>query len=246
MVAYMEFIAGGISVLLIATLHILYPVFEKITGDRRLKWTSLAGGAAIGYVFLYLLPKLSDYTIIITRANQGGWELFNYRTFHLALVGFIAYQTIYWLSNSDRPTFKHWGVVNCAGFSLYNILTGYIIAHPLRPGIIPFVLGVTVLGLHFLGVNHQLRHWHQYFFDRYMRWLMAISIIGGWIAGVCLHLPKPILIYTTSFLAGAIITNVMTEDIPEEGEGHYLYFLLGIFALIVATMIVRSIPKYSF
>ena len=238
----MKLIISGIGTFLIAALHIIYPTFEQAAEKHRSQWTSLAGGAAIGYVFLYLLPKLSDYTSKIIWSNQGGWEFLDYSTFFLALVGLIAYLAVYWSTDNDKAN-NFGDYIHGIAFCVYSFLTGYIIANIPRQEILAIILAVSVLGMHFLGIDHQLRHWNQNRFDRYLRWLMAISIIIGWVLGVSLHLPKSVLIYATSFFAGAIITNVMTEEIPEEGEGNRTFFIIGIFIFIVVTMIIRSFPR---
>ena len=238
----MERIAGGIAVLMIAAVHIIFPLFDQLEPKRRHNIISLACGIAIGYVFLYLLPKLSDYTQIIIQKNQEGWEFFHYRTFLIALAGLVTYLTVYWSSSTHKATLSI-SVIYGLGFSMYNLITGYILANLPRPGPLPYLLVVMVLGLHFLGVDHQLRHWHLDFFDRLLRWILAAALLSGWVAGVAIYLPPAVLMYGISFFAGAIIINVMTEEIPELEEGGYLFFLLGILLFIMAAMIVRSIPK---
>ena len=238
----MERLVSGIAVLIIAAVHIIFPLFDQLEPKRRHNITSLAGGIAIGYVFLSLLPKLSDYTQIIIQRNQEGWEFFHYRTFLLALAGLVTYLTVYWSSSFHETKLYH-VVIYGIGFSVYNVITGYILANLPRPGLLPYILAVIVLGLHFLGVDHQLRHWHLGFFDRLLRWLLAAALVSGWVAGVTIDFPPAALMYTISFFAGAIIINVMTEEIPELEEGGYSFFLLGILLIIIAAMIVRSIPK---
>ena len=238
----MKLIISGIGTLLIAVLHIMFPTFEQVAEKHRPQWTSLAGGVAIGYVFLYLLPKLSDYTSKINLSDQGGWEFLDYSAFFLALVGLVAYLAVYWSADNDKENLLG-EYINGSAFCVYSFLTGYIIANIPRQGLLPIVLAVSVAGMHFLGIDHQLRHRNKNGFDRYLRWFMALSIITGWVLGASLHLPKSVLIYANSLFGGAIITNVMTEEIPEEGEGNRTFFIIGIFIFIVVAIIIRSFPR---
>ena len=63
---------GG--VLLLSLLHGIFPWFDLKLKPYKKTWYPFSGGVAIGYVFLYLLPKLSDYTSIIIQTNPDSSE----------------------------------------------------------------------------------------------------------------------------------------------------------------------------
>ncbi|WP_342365033.1 hypothetical protein [Jeotgalibacillus proteolyticus] len=71
-----------------------------------------------------------------------------------------------------------------------------------------------------------MHHKHQY--DRYGRWLLTGAIIIGWTIGWLTEISHAVLSILESFLAGAIILNVIKEELPEEKESSITYFALGI------------------
>ena len=182
-----QIVISGTIILMMAVVHVLYPRVEKAASAYRHLWIPYTGGVAIGYVFLYLLPKLSDYTSAIRVGGvQGAGEILDYRVYLYCLVGFTFYYFVdqYKVTEDDnhiKPVLLEGG-----GFFIYNVLTGYVIANWSRPGIIPVFLAGSVLTMHLLGVNHQLREWNSRVYDDYYRWLFAVAIIIGWSAGAFL------------------------------------------------------------
>lgn len=234
------------AVLVIAATHIFFPAIDRATVKYRRLLLPFVGGIAIGYVFLYMLPKLSDYTGLIIKKDAGGWEFAHYRLYLLALAGFLVYLAIDRLTVRAQVLEKRVRLVQAAGFCMYNILTGYILYNLPRPGILPYILGTFALCLHFIGVDHQLRHWHEAAYDRYLRWLISISILAGWGLSMFFKLPKEFLMNATAFLSGGIIINVMTEEIPDSSKDRLAPFLAGVVCFVLITIIARSIPKASF
>ena len=129
------------------------------------------------------------------------------------------------------------------GFFIYNVLTGYVLANWSRPGIIPVFLAGSVLTMHLLGVNHQMRQWNGRVFDNYFRWLFAVAIIIGWSAGAFLVIPRELEIIVTGVLAGGIITNIMIEEMPSQQPGKIRPFLGGVALIVVVTAFMRSLPR---
>ncbi|TDI40339.1 MAG: hypothetical protein E2P02_17205 [Acidobacteria bacterium] len=239
----MRVVFSGILVLALAGLHVAYPWLEERAARRRHIWVPVSAGIAIGYVFLYMLPKLSDYTRAIIAAEPSGAEFFHYRVFLFALFGFL----FYFIVDRDRlpghPRAELATSLHSASFCFYNALVGYIIPHIPRPGLVPLFVASAVLGVHLLGINHQLRHWHPNRFDRTIRWLLAASIVFGWALATFTSLPKELLLVMTGFLAGAIVVNVMMEELPEKDDPRRVVpFLVGIGIFLVVMIFIRSLP----
>jgi len=229
--------------LALAAVHVFFPRLERAAADR-LQWlVSLASGAAIGYVFLYLLPKIGDYTAAIVRKEESGWEFFQYRLYLYALLGMLLF---YFIDRArvTNPRHTHWLTwLHGIGFSTYSGMLGYLLPNVPRQGYFPYGLVALAFGLHLMGIDHQLRHWHRESFDRYMRWLMGVSVILGWTLGVFTDVDKSELAVWSSVLAGGILINVMNEELPDHKEGRMSAFLGGIGLIIVLGIIVRSLPR---
>jgi hypothetical protein len=236
-------IASGVAVLVIAATHIFFPAFDKATAKHRRLLLPFTAGIAIGYVFLYLLPKLSDYTALIIKESAFGWEFLHYRLYLLALVGFLVYLAIDRLSLPEHPYAKRVRLIQGAGFCFYNVLIGYIVFSLPRPGILPYLLGTFAICAHFIGIDHQLRRWQEAAYDRYLRWLIAASVLAGWGISLFFELPKEFLMSATALLSGGIIINVMTEELPDKREGRLAPFLAGVVFFLLMVIIMRSLPR---
>ena len=238
-------IASAVVVLVIALTHILFTVFDKASAKHRRLVLPFTAGIAIGYVFLYMLPKLSEYTSLMVEKDIGGWEFAHYRLYLLALVGFLAYLVIDRLSVTDQANVKRVYLVQGAGFCFYNLLTGYIVYSLPRFGVLPYVLGTLAMCAHFIGIDHQLRHRQEVVYDKYLRWLIAASVLVGWGVSLFFKLPKEFLMSATALLSGGIIINVMTEELPDKREGRLAPLLAGVFFFIIIVIIMRSLPRVS-
>lgn len=232
-------------ILLMAAVYILYPGFEKAASAYQHLWIPFTGGVAIGYVFLYLLPKLSDYTDSIrVEGVQGIREILDYRVYLYGLLGFVFYYFVdQYKAQKNR---KQIGpkILLGSGFFIYSLLTGYILANWSRPGLIPVFLAGSILTLHLLGVNHQVRKWHRRVFDDYFRWLFAIALIIGWGAGIFLDIPREMEIVVTGMLAGGIITNIMNEEIPNRDPYKIVPFIAGVVLITIVAVFTRSLPRF--
>ena len=233
------------AILLMAAAYILYPGFEKAASAHQHLWIPFTGGVAIGYVFLYLLPKLSDYTDSIRVEDvQGIREILDYRVYLYGLLGFVFYYFVdQYKAQKNR---KQIGpkILLGSGFFIYSLLTGYILANWSRPGLIPVFLAGSILTLHLLGVNHQLRKWHRRVFDDYFRWLFAFALIIGWGAGIFLDIPREMEIAVTGMLAGGIITNIMNEEIPNRNPYKIVPFIAGVVLITIVAVFTRSLPRF--
>ena len=67
----MELFVSAACVAIIACAHVIFPYFDRKAETFAAIWVPATGGIAIGYVFLYLLPKMGDYTTNIAN-NSGG------------------------------------------------------------------------------------------------------------------------------------------------------------------------------
>ena len=239
----MKELLSGILILGLCFIHVFFPYIEQTLYKYKKIWVSVADGIAVGYVFMYLLPKLTDYTIYLANIKPIGWEFFEYRTYLFALIGFLAYFAADIWSGSENPRTIHWKLVQGLFFCGYNFFMGYILPELPRTGLLPIFLVALALGAHFMGINHLLFEWHSIYFKKVLRWLMAASLTIGWLIGLIIILPKIFKISAMAFIAGAILINVMTEELPYKNKKRYLEFLAGVAFFVIIALIIRSIPR---
>ena len=238
-----EVIGPFLAALVIAGAHISLPWLQNRLGDRDAQFVSFVGGVAIGYVFLFLLPKIGDYTAAIVRREADDWEVLHYRLYIIALVGMLAYYLSDQL-NVRKDARRHVGiVVHVTMFALYNFSIGNLFVQVQREGHMPYIFIGIVLAMHMLGVDNHLRHLYRERFDKWVRWIFAAAVMGGWVTGMFYTLSTATLAVLSAFVAGAILMTVMTEELPERNTRRTWFFVGGICLFTVMMMIVRSLDK---
>ena len=232
-----RFWASLVSVGILAGIQVAYPWIERRFAGQLARLTAMAGGVAVGYVSLYLLPKIGDYTAATITGQPDAHELWQYRLYLIFLGGLVTYFFVdrAGVNGHSLPVWLH-GVA----FTLYSFATGCVLANVPRPGFFPYILAGATLGLHFIGICHQLRAWHREAFDRYMRWMMGIAVLAGWAAGSLGVFSSGVLATIVAFLGGGILVNVLREEWPDKTHGRTGPFLVGIGLFILLSWVIRT------
>ena len=234
------YIVSGTAVVLIATMYIAYPAFEQRTAAYRHLWIPMTGGIAVGYVFLYLLPKLGDYSELIRDESSQGWQqVGDLRIYFFALLGFVLYYLVDQSRARQGGRARRTLWLHGSAFFVYALLAGDLLASMSGHGILVIAVTACVLSLHLLGVNHQLRSWSTGTFDRLFRWWFAAAVVLGWGLGVFFALPIGVVMAVNGILAGGIITNVMVEKLPAGDKAKLTPFISGVLLSIGATIALR-------
>ena len=238
-------LATFFAVLILSALHISFPSMYVKLHKFGNTLVSFSSGVALGYVFLYMLPKLSDYTFLIKQqSSENSWEFMDYRFYLFALVGLVLYFAVDWYSENKFKRKKNTKVFNYVPFIIYSFILGIILVNLPRPGFLPLILATIVLGLHFFGINHQLYQWNDHMFTKYFRWLLTIALIAGWFYGSIFEVSKSFKMSATAFISGAIIANVMFEEISKH-KPTINPFVSGIIFFTVVAAVIRSLPKIT-
>ena len=229
--------ASLVGVAILACVPMGYPWIERRLANHLSRILAVAGGVAVGYVTLYLLPKIGDYTTAFVSARPELPELVQYGLYLCFLAGVLVYFFL------DRAETQHQPVpvwLHAIAFAAYSFATGIVLADVPRPSYFPYIPAGVALGLHFVGICHQLRDWHPTVFDRYVRWLLGFAALTGWAAGTLGVLHKSALAIIVAFLGGGILVNVLREEWPDKGPGRTIPFLIGIFLFIALFVVVRG------
>jgi hypothetical protein len=208
----------------------------------RSRWLSIAGGVAVAYVFVRLLPELSAGQEVVRRAISGevlvGLENHIYVVALFGLVTFYGLERVVRTSQEHRPaaqdaerTTTGPGVfwLHIASFGVYNLLIGYLLLHRIRPGLMSLAFYTIAMALHFLVTDYGLRKDHRRDYDRIGRWALSVALLGGLAAGYLASLPELWIAVLTAFLSGGVILNVLKEELPEERKSHIMPFFIGAF-----------------
>ncbi len=226
-----------ICVLLFAAVHMLTGRLSVLSVQRRGMWLSASGGIAVAYVFLELLPELTEHNAVLGGVSGAGEWLADQIVYLVALAGLLVFYGLELAvrtsrrrnreaTGSDRAADRvFW--LHIAGFAVANLLIGYLLLHREIPGAVSLALYAVALGMHLLGSDYGLVQHHRGLYDRRARWWLAGAVLLGWIAGALVSLPEAAISLISAFLAGSVVMNVMKEELPEGRDSDFGAFAFG-------------------
>ncbi|MGY8996166.1 MAG: hypothetical protein ACKVH7_06980 [Alphaproteobacteria bacterium] len=231
--------------LLFAGIHVFIGHLRGLHGKQRSGWLSFGGGVAVTYVFLHVLPELTEHNEILAHDNPSLDWLADRIVYLLALMGLITFYGLDRAVTTSRRTQRaatgvdeahntiFW--INVGAFAVYNFLIGYLLLNREDHSLQALALYAVAMGLHFLTGDYGLFDQHKKLYQSRVRWVVATALLAGWAAGALIELHDPTISIIFGFLAGGVIMNVIKEELPEDRESRFLPFALGaaIYAVIV-------------
>lgn len=230
----------------LAAIHLLVGRLRFLDSVPRSIWLSGAGGVAVAYVFLHLLPDLVAHQETLAAGLGLGPDVAEVTIFGMALAGVTAFYGLERLARGSwqplaTPVDDAGNVrvfwIHIGAFALYNALIGYLLVHPEAPGLDSALLFFAAMAMHFVTNDFGMRDHHRLRYDAVGRWVLAGAVLAGWLLGQLTDLPDLAIALLFSFLAGGVMLNVLKEELPEDRQSRFLPFLagaLGYSALLVA------------
>lgn len=216
------------AVAVLAAVHLFVPSMRFLEAMPRSRWLSVAGGAAVAYVFLHVLPELASHQRAVAAALGDGVFRADQAVYALALLGLVAFYGLERLVRlpdaGGRADAFH---IHLAAFALYNFLIGYILFHREAEGVLSLALFTTAMGLHFVTTDHGLWIDHR---ERYRRWgrnVLIGALVAGAVLGALTEVPEWGVAFLFSLLAGDVLLNVLKEELPAERQSRFGAFVLG-------------------
>jgi hypothetical protein len=218
----------------LVVIHLLAGRLHSADGGPRSRWLSAAGGVSVAYVFLHLLPELAHGQKVIAESATALTDVLTHHAYLLALAGLACFYGLERLVKAHRRALpehgqSHAGMfwLHIAAFSAYNGLIGYLLEHRQTDGSGGLVTFAVAMTLHLLVNDFALQSHHNHLYVHRGRWVLAASVLAGWGFGQFVELPEPVVSAAVAFIAGAIVLNVLKEELPEERNSRFAYFLLG-------------------
>lgn len=220
-----------IACLGLAAIHIFAGKLRFLNKAPRSRWLSLAGGVAVAYVLVHLLPELAEHDH--TMSEAGGGSAAERLLYFITLIGLVTFYGLEKLARRSRyeaseddetSTGVFW--IHIASFAVYNALVGYTLMQEER-SLFGLGLYAIALGLHFLVNDFGLGLHHGKLYRRYGRWLTSAAVLGGWLIAAVASVPEAVTAAAAGFLAGGILLNTFKEELPEERESRFWAFGLG-------------------
>lgn len=207
---------------------------EKSLRTRR--WISLAAGASVAYVFVDVLPELAVQHEAFLRVAGEGLLFAEQRIYLSALAGFVAFYGLEHMVLASRARGRrhagggagdavYW--LEVAGFAAYSWLIGYLLVERAEAGGTSLAIHGAAMALHFRVVGHTLQEEHGLAYDRGGRWLLAGSVVAGWVVGAATHVSAVVLSRLYGLVVGGVVITSVKAELPREGEGQFWLFCLG-------------------
>jgi hypothetical protein len=253
-----------LSALFLSVLHLLAPRIRKLPLVPEHVTASFAGGIAVAYVFLHLLPELAEGNERVGALldEQGARSpLLGLEIFLVALIGFTVFYGLERLAERHRAAAEHSagrsgtpasggpGAVfrlHLGSFAVYNAVIGYTLPVSWQASV-PFALLFTLaIGLHFVLSDRGLEEHYGSRFDRWPpRLVLAGALVLGWaLAALVAPTSAVVVSLLTAFLAGSILLNVFKEEIPSTRRSSFRWFAIGLttYALLLIAVTALAEP----
>ncbi len=221
----------------LALLHVFASrsaIFEHISHRR---WVSFAGGVSIAYIFLDIFPEFSQAQAEIEATHFAVVGYLEHHVYLLALAGLAIFYGLEKLALRSRMQHQQetgkthtqpsvfW--IHTLSFAVYSALLGYLFREVANRGWLEFAFLFIALALHFIVIDVGLREHHQHVYDRIGRWILAGAIMLGWAIGQAFDFNAAAVSTVWAFIAGSLILNVLKEELPQEQESDFRFFMTG-------------------
>lgn len=218
-----------IGAVALALVHVSAGAVVGLHDRLRGRWISLAGGVSVAYVFIHVLPELSQGQDTIEKL--GILTRLEHDVFVMALAGLATFYGLEHLAKGDgeKPGVLRRGVylLHIGSFAVYNALVGYLLVHRETSGTLNLILFVIALGLHFVVNDAGLVERFSVRYAQRGRWVLVGAILVGWAAGMMTTLSEGAVTLLYAFIAGGIVLNVLKEELPESHASSFGTFALG-------------------
>lgn len=217
--------------------HLFAGKLRFLEGIPRSIWLSIAGGVSVAYIFVHVLPDLSEAQETVRRTVGEGLGFVEHHVYLVALLGLAVFYALERaVRESRRRNRQEKGEdVTSAGifwlhivsFAVYNGLIGYLLLHREVPGVKSLLLFAFAMALHFVVSDFGLREHHKEAYARTGRWVLVAAILLGWSIGRVTRIHEAAVAVLFAFLAGGVVLNVLKEELPEERQSCFWAFAAG-------------------
>ena len=219
-------------------IHIFSIKLHFLQSIQRHRFLSLSSGVAVAYVFIHLLPELNEYQEILEDTLDNKLLiLLEDHIYMIAMFGLVIFYGLELLvrkmkdvnkTEENKEASMRIFQIHIGMFFVYNAIIGYLLVRGTYDGVLGLSFFFIAMAVHFITNDWSLRTSHKYVYDRYGRWLLSFAVLFGWIVGTFFELREVVVSLLAAFIAGAIILNVMKEELPEDRKSSLPAFLFGV------------------
>jgi hypothetical protein len=238
-----------IVILILALVHIFVRELRCLRPDTRNALLSAGAGASLAYVLMRILPKLAEkQDDLMASADTGLRGFLEHHAYLVAMIGVVVYYGIsrveaYGAGGADANASRRYRVALIAtviGYGAYSLLIAYLIVHRLHFGLFSLILIALGMGTLFLVSDHGLRKTWPDGYDRWIRWVLSLSLLAGWAIAVWRDVSPNVVALLYAFLAGLMLITTIREKLSTDESGSFWTFLAGVFLFTVLLLILEQ------
>ncbi|WP_332696465.1 hypothetical protein [Halalkalibacter lacteus] len=123
-------------------------------------------------------------------------------------------------------------------YTLYNMLISYTVVASNVEGIQAAFYGAAI-GLHYIAVANDLWLENPDQYNKVGRFVLAFGILIGWGLAIWLTVSSMVQSFVYAFISGAMILNVLKNELPKESNAHFVPFSLAIVSYTSITLTLK-------
>jgi len=242
----MQFWGSFGVVAVLSLVHLTVDKWRVLRGPNGHVWLSVSAGTALAYVFAYLLPKLGSIQATLIAPVGSTQTFLRNHVYLIALAGLLIY---FALGSSDEPTpSNRRGIgpsysvlLQLVGYSFYSLQLGYLAADLPEPALSSYLLVALILGIHLMGIDYHLSRRHPAPYRRLLRYAYTAALFVGWAGGIATTVLESTVMFSSTFVAGAIIITAIREELPGRGQPKPIAFFLATVVACAAILTVQAL-----
>jgi len=237
-----------VAALAFVAVHLFVGRLRFLEGKPRHAFLSFAGGIAVAYIFLHVLPELAAHQQTFANALALSDEAAEAWVYLVSLLGLIVFFGLEHAARRSRRR-RHaasgesrlerevkW--LHLGSFFFFNFLVGYLLLHREQAGGWSLAIYAAAMLLHFTTSDFGQRQDHAEDYDAETRWVLAAGVLAGWLVGALdAEVPAIFIGFLFAFLAGGVVLNTLKEELPEDRDSRFLPFAAGAAAYAVLLLI---------
>jgi len=248
--------AGAVVTLCMALafvgVHLFVGRLRFLEQTPRSRWLSFAGGVAVGYVFLHVMPELAAHAKTFERATGFDAAAAEGAIYAISLLGLVIFygveRAIVRSRGERRPDAEpaegvFW--LHIGASALLVAMIAYLLNHREDSSAIGLALFFVAMMLHFVTADFGTRSTHAQIYDARGRWVLAAATMFGWATGLLVALPQLAIGCLFAFVGGGIILLVLKEELPEERRSRFVPFISGAGAYSLLVLAERIAHRFA-
>jgi zinc transporter ZupT len=221
--------------LLFCAVHLLVGRLRFLDQVPRSRWLSAAGGVAVAYVFMHILPELADHARVLEKATPLGPHLAETIAYASGLAGLALFYGIERLVNVSKKADeaarqradRHLFALHVAANAMLAMALVYLLERDVNDDPVIMAIYGTAVTLHFLSADFGSHKHHPDLYHTAGRWVLVVATLIGWGAAMAVNLPQLWIGSLVAFVGGAIVLVTLKEELPAERESRLFPFVLG-------------------